>query len=224
MKLTEAHFKKIFPKADAELVEALNPVLAYREINTVRRAAAFLAQLGHESLDLTRFVENLNYSADGLANTWPGRYALKDGQGGYVKVGINGRLRNAPNALAERLARNPQAIANNCYADRMGNGNEASGDGWKYRGRGGFMATGKDQYLAIGVALSLPLIEKPEILEFPQYALESSGLYWSRYALNARADKGNFKGITQHINGGQIGAADRQTRYERLLDYLGKIA
>ncbi|MEG7018924.1 glycoside hydrolase family 19 protein, partial [Pseudomonas aeruginosa] len=81
--------------------------------------AAFLAQIGHESGQLTRLVENLNYSARGLAATWPSRYRGADGQ---------------PNALAQRLARNPRAIANNAYASRNGNGDEASGDGWRYRG------------------------------------------------------------------------------------------
>ena len=205
MILTEALFKKVFPKADPELVEALNITLDDYQINTRARCAAFLAQVGHESADLTRLVENLNYSAEGLAKTWPKRYAKPDG---------------TPNATAIRLARNPEAIANHCYANRMGNGNEASGDGWMYRGRGAFMTSGRAGYAETEKAINLPLINTPDNLMHPQYALEAAGWFWSRYALNRKVDQGDFKGTTQIINGGQIGAADRQARYEKVTAIL----
>ncbi|MCR3867432.1 glycoside hydrolase family 19 protein, partial [Pseudomonas aeruginosa] len=115
MKLTEQQLLRIFPNARlvaGVFVAALQRAMDEREIDTPARRAAFLAQVGHESSQLTRLVENLNYSAQGLAATWPSRYLGPDGQ---------------PNALALRLARNPQAIADNTYATRNGNGDEASG-------------------------------------------------------------------------------------------------
>ncbi|MDG0902015.1 glycoside hydrolase family 19 protein, partial [Pseudomonas sp. L01] len=113
MKLTEQQLLRIFPNARlvaGVFVAALQRAMDEREIDTPARCAAFLAQVGHESSQLTRLVENLNYSAQGLAATWPSRYLGPDGQ---------------PNALALRLARNPQAIADNTYATRNGNGDEA---------------------------------------------------------------------------------------------------
>lgn len=100
----------------------------YQIVGT-NRIAAFIAQVGHESGQLTRVVENINYSADGLANTWPSRYAEPDGQGGYVKVQVAGKVRNKPNTFALTVDRKPEQIANITYGNRMGN--TASGDGWK---------------------------------------------------------------------------------------------
>ena len=149
MKLTEQQLLRIFPNARlvaGVFVAALQRAMDEREIDTPARRAAFLAQVGHESSQLTRLVENLNYSAQGLAATWPGRYLGPDGQ---------------PNALALRLARNPQAIADNTYATRNGNGDEASGDGWRFRGRGLLQITGRANYRLVGEALGEPLEAEP---------------------------------------------------------------
>lgn len=206
MKLTQEQFTHIFPKVDPDVCGLLNVTLEDYEINeSVARLAGFLAQVGHESLDLTRLVENLNYSADGLAKTWPSRYRGSDGK---------------PNALAYKIQRNPEAIANNCYANRMGNGSEASGDGWKYRGRGAIMTTGFSNYLDTQRATGLLLVDNPDLLQQPANALEAAGWFWNRYALNQKMDVGDFKGTTQIINGGQTGADDRKARYERLTAYL----
>ena len=143
MKLTEQQLLRIFPNARlvaGVFVAALQRAMDEREIDTPARRAA-LAQVGHESSQLTRLVENLNYSAQGLAATWPSRYLGPDGQ---------------PNALALRLARNPQAIADNTYATRNGNGDEASGDGWRFRGRGLLQITGRANYRLVGEALGEP--------------------------------------------------------------------
>lgn len=207
MMLTEEQFAHIFPKVDPSVCEALNITLEDHKINTTHRVAAFLAQVGHESADMTRLVENLNYSAEGLASTWPSRYRGPD---------------KKPNALAKRIARNPEAIANNCYAKRMGNGDEASGDGWRYRGRGALMTTGKTNYIDTGRAIGVDLLNNPELLATEECALEAAGWFWARYGLNEKVDQGNFKATTQYINGGQNGAEDRQARYERLVTYLGK--
>jgi putative chitinase len=206
MNLTREQFTHIFPKVDPDVCDLLNTTMDDYEISeSVARMAGFLAQVGHESLDLTRLVENLNYSADGLAKTWPSRYRGPDGK---------------PNALAYKIQRKPEAIANNCYANRMGNGNEASGDGWKYRGRGAFMTTGLSNYVDTQRATGLLVVENPDLLQQPANALEAAGWFWNRYALNRRMDAGDFKGTTQIINGGQIGADDRNARYQRLTKYL----
>lgn len=164
------------------------------------RAAAFLAQAGHESSQLTRLVESLNYSARGLAATWPSRYRSADGK---------------PNALALNLARHPQAIANNTYASRNGNGDEASGDGWRYRGRGLLQITGRSNYRAAAAGLGQPLEAEPELLEQPEWAALSAAWWWATHGLNELADRGEFAAITRRINGGLIGQAERMALWER---------
>lgn len=203
MKLTEQQLLRIFPNARlvaGVFVAALQRAMDEREIDTPARRAAFLAQVGHESSQLTRLVENLNYSARGLAATWPSRYLGADGQ---------------PNALAQRLARNPRAIANNAYASRNGNGDEASGDGWCYRGRGLLQITGRANYRAAGDGLGQPLEAEPELLEQPEWAAISAAWWWSTHGLNDLADRGEFAAITRRINGGLNGQAERLALWER---------
>ncbi|HHG5650489.1 TPA: glycoside hydrolase family 19 protein, partial [Pseudomonas aeruginosa] len=144
--------------------------------------------------------ENLNYSAQGLAATWPSRYRSADGK---------------PNALALNLARHPQAIANNTYALRNGNGDEASGDGWRYRGRGLLQITGRSNYRAAGAGLGQPLEAEPELLEQPEWAALSAAWWWSTRGLNELADQGEFATITRRINGGLNGQAERLALWER---------
>jgi putative chitinase len=197
-------------------VDALNTAFRVFGISTPKRVAAFLAQVGHESSGLTRLVENLNYGAQGMADTWPSRYA----------VNPNARPR-APNQLARALERKPQAIANNAYAGRMGNGPDASGDGWRYRGRGPIQNTGKANYAGMrdtlrakGIA-GVPDFEgQPELLELPKWGALAAGAYWETRNLNRLADAGQFDTITERINNGQTGAADRRARYSRALKVL----
>ncbi len=189
-----------------KFVSAINVAAERYCIDSAPRLAAFLAQIAHESGRFARLVENLNYSASGLANTWPLRYA--DMTGG-------------PNALALSLSGRPAAIANNAYANRMGNGDEASGDGWRYRGRGLIQITGRDNYYRCGEALDLDLINRPETLEAPLYAALSAGWFWDRNDLNALADRGRLRAITRAINGGEHGLADRLSLYESALSELG---
>lgn len=184
---------------------------------SLERLAMFLAQTGHESDGLTVLVENLNYGAVGLAATWRSRYAEKDTAGGYIK-GADGKYK--PNALALSLARNPEKIANNCYANRMGNGPSSSGDGWAFRGRGLIQLTGREQYVACGRGIGADLVAQPHLLEGLKHAALSAGWYWSQYGLNKTADKGDVKAATKIINGGDTGLADRVRRYERALEAL----
>ncbi|HBO5407499.1 TPA: glycoside hydrolase family 19 protein [Pseudomonas aeruginosa] len=203
MLITEQQLLQIFPNAGHRagfFVPALNVAMERFGITAPVRVAAFLAQVGHESSQLTRLVENLNYSAQGLAATWPSRYRGADGK---------------PNALALNLARHPQAIANNTYASRNGNGDEASGDGWRFRGRGLLQITGRKNYRAAGAGLGLPLEAEPELLEQPEHAARSSAWWWAAHGLNGLADSGRFALITRTINGGMNGQVERLELWER---------
>lgn len=172
-----------------------------------RRLAAWLATIAHESARLTRTVENLNYSAEGLARTWPARYADMTGQ---------------PNATARRIARHPEQIANLTYAGRLGNGSAGSGDGWRYRGRGLIQITGRSNYAASGIALGLPdLIDAPELLEQPHNAALSAAEWWQRHGCNALADAGDMAAVTRSVNGGLTGLDDRLKLYSAAMAYLG---
>jgi len=223
MPITEPQLLQILPSAGPRVgifLPALNRAMLRFNIDTSTRQAAFIAQIGHESGQLKSLVENLNYSADGLANSWPGRYAEPDGKGGYLKVDVKGRLRNKPNALALTLAGKPEQIANNVYASRMGNGSPATGDGWKYRGRGLIQVTGKSNYIAAGTALQLDLLNQPELLEQAEWAAMSAAHYWDARGLNALADAGAFQDIGSIINTGQRGRVpngqdDRQSLYDK---------
>ncbi|MDH4285586.1 MAG: glycoside hydrolase family 19 protein [Gallionellaceae bacterium] len=173
--------------------DSLNEAMRKFEINTPTRQAAFLAQVSHESMRLMRIVENLNYSAIGLLGTFE-KYFTE--------------------AEAERYARQPQAIANRVYASRMGNGDEASGDGWKYRGRGLIQITGKNNYQACGDALGIDLVADPDMLTQHDPAALSAAWYWKSHGCNELADLGDFHGITRRINGGDNGAAERFAQFE----------
>jgi putative chitinase len=221
MPITLQQLLQILPNAGQVagfFVPVLNTAMNRYQIVGQKRIAAFIAQVGHESGQLTRLVENLNYSADGLANTWPNRYAEQDGKGGYVKVLVKDRLRNKPNALGLSLAGKPEQIANNVYAGRMGN--TAPGDGWKYRGRGLIQLTGKTNYRQCGEALGLDLLTQPELLEKPQHACMAAAWFWGSNGLNSLADKGDLETITRRVNGGLTGLADRQAIYARALKVL----
>lgn len=158
-------------------------------IDTPLRVAAFLPQIGVESGGLTAAVENFNYDAAGLARTWPNRYAVDPHAA--VKV---------PNALAHKLNRNPQAIANNCYAGRLGNGDEASGDGWAYRGRGPIQVTGRANYTACAKATGLDLVNHPEQLEQPSAGALSAGWFWQANGLAKYADARQITAMSKVIN------------------------
>lgn len=170
------------------------------DITTPARIAAFLAQIGHESMGLTRTVENLNYRAERLLAVWPKRF---------------------DEATAAQFANQPQRIANRAYGDRLGNGPEASGEGWKYRGRGLIQVTGKANYEAVRDLLreerrdAPDFVADPDALAEPRWAALSAAAWWADRELNELADDYAFTQITQRINGGQNGAVDRKERYDR---------
>ncbi len=228
MPITQQQLLQILPNAGQRVgifLPALNRAMLRFKIDTPKRQAAFLAQVGHESGQMKSLVENLNYSADGLANSWASRYAEPDGKGGYLKIDLKGRLRNKPNALALSLAGKPEQIANNVYASCMGNGSPVTGDGWKYRGRGLIQVTGKSNYIAAGTALQLDLLNQPELLEQADWAAMSAAHYWDARGLSALADAGAFQDIGSIINTGQPGrvpngAEDRKALYDKALKVL----
>jgi putative chitinase len=202
MSITTAQLIAILPNSAplaATFAPVLNTAMDKYQILTPARIAAFLAQVGHESTQLTVLVENLNYSAEALQRVWPSRFSA---------------------AAAAEVARKPDQIANIAYASRMGNGAPGSGDGWKYRGRGLIQVTGKANYQKCGDALGVDLITSPELLEQPQYAAMSAGWFWSVNGLSALADAGDLQAITQKINGGMNGYADRAAIYDRALKVL----
>lgn len=194
--------KKCVPnnKNTQELFDSLNRVLPRYEIDTVERVAAFLAQCGHESLDFTVLKENLNYSAKGLRLTFP-KYFKDD-------------------ASALNYQRKPEKIANRIYANRMGNSNEASGDGWKFRGRGAIQLTGKENYVRLSLNIDRTLDETISYLETLEGAIESACFFWESNKLNQFADKKDNLTLTKRINGGTHGLDDRNKRFQNNLKVL----
>lgn len=170
------------------------------EINTPERQSAFIGQCMHESGNFKTLKENLNYSAKGLHATWPARFPSEEEAAPYNRA--------------------PEKIANKVYADRMGNGDEASGDGWKYHGRGLIQLTGKSNYKAAGDALGVDLVATPELVEQPKYAALTAGWFWSAHDLNALADAENNEAITKRINGGTLGLEDRIAKTSQVFEAL----
>lgn len=194
MVITEAQVRRIMPKAKnanvIEFVKAFNKHCEQFEINTKLRVVHFLAQLAHESGELNYVEENLNYSADGLRRTFPKYFTVEQ---------------------AKEYARKPQKIASRVYANRMGNGDEASGDGWKYRGRGLIMLTGKSNYASYeksGYCVGR-LTEHPEWLAQYPGALKSAMWFWKANGCNALADRDDVMAVSKRINGGTLGLAAR---------------
>ena len=175
------------------------------DINTKDRVNMFLVQCAHESNHFKSLSENLNYSAQGLANTWPSRYA--------VDPKANPKV---PNAKANSIARKPVEIANHCYANRIGNGDEQSGDGNRYRGRGLIQLTGKANYKAYSDAIGVDLVANPDLVAEPLHACLSAAWFWSKNKLNSKADAKDIKGSTQIINGGLLGLAERESLYKKI--------
>ena len=199
-----------------DLIPYLQLTMGKYDISTVVRLAHFLAQTSHESGDFKVKAENLNYSASGLANTWPKRFAMKAVDGSLI-VGT-------PNDLANSIAHQPEKIANIVYSDRMGNGDVSTGDGFKYRGRGYIQLTGKDNYTAITSDSGIDFINQPDLLLQDEYAMMSAGFFWHTIKANNIADLGidnsTVNLITRKINGGIVGLQDRIDRLNKIYNKL----
>jgi putative chitinase len=204
MMITKDQLQSFFEDTDEEVidkfVEPLNKAMEHFEINNSQRVAMFLAQVGHESGGLNHVAENLNYKAATLTKVFPKYFRDRD---------------------PEEYAHNPEKIANLVYGGRMGNGDEDSGDGYKYRGRGLIQLTGHDNYKHFSDALGMDIDDAVTYLETPEGAAMSAAWFWNSRHLNAVADAGDVVKATKLINGGTIGLEERTELYNEALEIFG---
>jgi len=206
MQITIEQIKKIAPgapdKAAGEFVDTFSKWSDKFGITTPLRAAHFISQCVHECAELKAFEENLNYSEKGLLKVFPKYF-------------------NA--TTAKQYARKPEKIANRVYANRMGNGNEASGDGWKYKGRGAIGLTGRSNYLAYSTSGFCvgDLMAHPEWLAKSPGCYKSAMWFWWKNGLNAIADTGDVNAVTKRVNGDYNGLDSRKKYLARAKEALG---
>lgn len=197
--------EKVCPKTKKEVlvkfVDPLNEIgKKYQMFENKNRIAGFIAQVAHESGGFNAVAENLNYGYKGLLGVFKKYFPTEE--------------------LAKQYERQPEKIANRVYANRMGNGDEASGDGYKHRGRGLIQLTGKDNYTRFAKAMDMTIDEAIAYLETTQGAVESAGWFWNTNKLNDLCDKNDFITLTKRINGGTIGLEDRKHHYDTVLEAL----
>lgn len=201
--LTQAQLAKIIvgnPYVD-HWHHALEQALPDYDINTPKRVASFLAQCAHESGGFRALKENLNYKAESLMRVWP-RY--------FPDL-----------ATAQRYAHNQEMIANRAYANRMGNGPEESGDGWRFCGRGLIQLTGRNNYQAFADSIETNINDIPAYLATFEGAVQSACWFWEANNLNQYADAGDILTMTKKINGGTLGLDDRKKHYNHALEVMG---
>ena len=201
--LTKEHLQEILPNNPNidGWYDALVKLLPEYEINSPQRVAAFLAQCAHESGGFKALKENLNYKAESLCRVFPKYFRDM--------------------ATATQYAHQQEKIANRVYGNRMGNGDEASGDGYRYCGRGLIQLTGKNNYTAFAESIETPVEELPEYLSTFEGAVQSACWFWETNNLNQYADSNDIVTMTKRINGGTIGLEDRKKHYEHALHVLG---
>lgn len=183
------------------LASVFNETFERWSIATPRQRAAFIGQCGHESGNFTKLEEGLSYSAERLMKIWPRRFPTME--------------------VAQRYARNPRALANYVYANRMGNRDEASGDGWRFRGSGWLQLTGHANFFHASKGCGEDFVMKPDLVRTPQYAAMTAGWYWATHKCNEIAESGDWTKLTKVINGGDIGLADRVKHTRHALEVLG---
>lgn len=200
--ITPQQLQALLKGADAatragEWLAPLNAAMRASAIDTPARQAAFLAQVLVESDGLRAKEEGLNYRAERLRAVWPSRFR--------------------DDADVDRCAHHPEALANHVYANRMGNGDQASGDGWRYRGRGLIQLTGRDNYTRFARASGLDAVGQPDLLLTPDGAARSAAWFWQDHKLNELADQtggadgaSRFDQISQRVNGGSLGIDERR--------------
>lgn len=201
--LTQAKLAKLIPR-NAYVPHwhaALMQCLPDYEITTAPRIASFIAQCSHESAKFTAISENLNYKWESLMRVFPKYFPTKE--------------------MAQKYAHNQPAIANRVYANRMGNGPESSGDGFKYKGRGLIQLTGKNNYQLFATSIDTPLEEVTEFLSTFEGAVQSACWFWETNNLNQYADSGDIVTMSKRINGGTIGLEERMTNYKTARMILG---
>jgi putative chitinase len=201
---TLAKFKECVggnPPYAEQWYNALCQILPDYEIDTPQRMAAFLAQTAHESGGYRAIKENLNYRAVTLRKVFPKYFPTDE--------------------LAAQYANKPEMIANKVYGNRMGNGDESSGDGYRYCGRGLIQLTGKDNYTRYAQSLEISVEEASEHLTTFEGCVQSAAWFWENNNLNQWADKGDILTLTKRINGGTIGLEDRIKHYNHAVHVLG---
>jgi len=172
-----------------EWVGPLNETFAKFGITTVDEQAAFIGQYSHESNHFRTLQENLNYRPETLHQLWPQRFPTME--------------------IAAQYAHQPEKIANKVYANRMGNRDEASGDGFRFHGRGLPQLTGHDLYFHFGQFIGEDLVANPDLVATPKYAAMAGGWYWKTHNLSAAADSEDWVKVTKIINGGTFGLEER---------------
>jgi putative chitinase len=183
-----------------DLAQVFNDTFQRWNIDTPLRQAAFIGQCGHECGNFTKLEEGLSYAADRLVKVWPKRFPTLES--------------------AQPYGRNPRALANRVYANRMGNRDEASGDGWRFRGSGWLQLTGHDNFYHAGKAIGVDFVMQPDLVRTPQYAAQTAGWFWSTHNCNAKADASDWVGLTKVINGGTLGLDDRIVHTNKALAVL----
>ncbi len=199
--MTPAQILISCPKTPPSKINGLIQAMDFFKINTPFRQAAFLAQCAHESREFNTTEENLNYSAERLIKVFPKYFKSLE--------------------QATLYARNPRAIASYVYANRMGNGAESSGDGYRYRGRGYIQLTGHDNYMQFASATATDALNQPDIVSDSECAAMSAGWFWSKNGLNQLADQEDMLTITRRINGGLNGLQERMAYYHQARSALG---
>jgi len=197
---TEDKFAQLISHNTAEWYQALINNLPLYDIHTPERVAAFIAQCAHESGGFRRLKENLNYKWDSLRRVFPKYFPTDD--------------------VAQQYAHKPEQIANRIYGSRMGNGDESTGDGFRYCGRGLIQLTGKNNYTKFAESMGMAVEEVPALLETYDGAVKSACWFWSSNNLNQWADAGDILTMTKRINGGTIGLEDRIKHYNHAMEVL----
>lgn len=206
MKVSKLQLQRVMIHAGPAVIDHflphINAAMEEFGIKSVKAVAHFLAQLSHETGSLSRLSENLNYSAEGLAATWPHRFCKKDSRGEYMVAGG----RKVPNEKALNLHRRPEAIANEVYAGRMGNGVPESGDGWRHRGAGGFQITGKNNQLSCAAYFKITPAKIGDWLRSPEGAMRSAAWFFVTSGAMVQAELGKLDKVSDIINLGHMTA------------------
>lgn len=198
MALTAEKLQKLH--IGAEWVDALNETFSRFDITSNNQQAMFIGQCSHECGNFKLLEENLNYRAATLMKLWPKRFPTQE--------------------IANAYDRNPKKIANMVYSSRMGNRDEASGDGYRFRGRGCIQLTGHANYFHAGQALGVDFVTNPDLVSTPKYAALTGGWFWATHKCNQPADALDYTKVTKIINGGTIGLDDRIKHVQMALAVL----
>lgn len=185
-----------------EWADALNATFNKFNLSTIQQQASFIGQCSHECGNFKVLQENLNYKAEALMRLWKARFPTLE--------------------IANQYAKNPKKIANKVYGGRMGNRDENSGDGYRFRGRGCIQLTGHANYYHAGQACNMDFVMEPDLVATPMYAAMTAGWFWNTHKLNQYADTGNYVAMTKKINGGTIGLDDRIKHINQALDVLSR--